>query len=751
MFEGALIRSLTQVIGPPDGLGAVPALQKCSEWAAIWLEREGNNQLPAQLIHEISNTLHDLENTNNQKLKYFPEKKRNGENVFKGHSLSTAPLWSITPIVIKDQVSLTHFNQLAAAYLSWVITAVNKYIDLDDYSEWIHDHHKSKNPSKPILSAVHEAALSIRRLVEKSSVDLIKNLSEKAWDTDRHAFQSILLSLDPADEDHKRVKRLRSLFHLALGYRPLHRRRTSVRHVERMSNIKTYTGKISSTYYRVEIPGQEPAFIHTPIIPSEDIYGEDIDTISLVGVDLTTLIGTYKPGEDELSQLNIRMLYAKAAQKAKHIARSNHYEMLNPRRIHPEELRSTDRLVQDVETSINDRMTILITILTGRSIENIRKYPAEFVRLENGLLALKVSLNKPKIGEHPDCIKTEDSIYSPFPARWLPVIEQFHTGGGNINNLSLNRTTNGINRILKKHFKSKEITASKLHKILPIALLDSFQDDGIASLIADPLTSISTTKNHYICISKEDAVGYFKMAWSTVVNKLDGDHSISVPHYQDGYVGSANNPKIEHLRQWMMAKPSSVGTWENEFFEYRKQIIKEGLSLAHRGITDPNPIFSFDPNPDLKSGLVVINDKDRGGKGQMTRLAVAPSKLVQAMRCHNERTADFIHGSRSLLFPTEARTPSSNATSVIRPKELVETEPRTPFPANGPRKLFRSSMIGKIPGELADAIMGWQTHGLVPFSEFSSLSPYILQAYTGKHVTDFFESLINGEESNEES
>lgn len=748
MFEGALIRSLTQVIGPPDGLGAVPALQKCREWTAIWQEKDIDNNLPAQLIAEITKSLSDLEKTNNLKLKYFPAKKRNGENVFKGHSLSTAPLWSLTPISIDNKETLTYFNQLAAAYLSWVITAVNKYVDLEEYREWIHEHQKSKNPSQPILSAVHEAALSIRRLVERSSLDLIKNLSEKAWDTDRYAFQPILLSLHPADDDHKRVKRLRSLFHLALGYRPLHRRKTGVRHTERTSNIRTYTGQTSSTYYKIEIPGQEPAYIHTPILPSEDIYGEDTDTTSLVGTDLNEILKTHKIDSQNISDSNIKKLYAKAAQKAKHIARSNHYDMLNPRRIHPEELRKIDSLLQDYDVQISEKMTILITIITGRSIESIRKYPAELISTKDSIFTLKISLNKPKIGEHPDCIKTEDSIYSPIPTRWLPVIEQFHDGGGDIRILSQNRTTKGINRLLRKYVKSSELTASKLHKILPIALLDAVQDDGIASLIADPLTSISTTKNHYICLAKEDAVKYLMMAWSAVVKNLDGDHSISQPPYQEGFVGSSNNPNIEYLRHWIQTKPSAVGTWEREFFNFRRQIIKEGLTLAHRGVTDPNPIFVSDPSSDLKSGFAVINDKDRGGKGQMSRLAVVPSKLAQAMRFHDERTAGLIHGSRSLQFPTDARTPSFNAASVIRPKELVETEPRAPFPANGPRKLFRSSMIGKIPGELADAIMGWQTHGLVPFSEFSSLSPYMTQACTGQHVTDFFLSVTSEEQSN---
>lgn len=748
-LDGELIRSLTQVIGPPDALGAIPALKICLGWAKIWLQHDPDSPLPSQLIKEISNSLEVLEQSTHIAFKYFPTPKRYGENVFKGHSLSTAPLWSLTPIKIKNVEYLSHFNCLAAAYLSWVITAVNRYIDLNQYGEWLQDTQHSNNPAKSILSAVHEAALSIRRLVDMSSYELIKHLSITAWHKDKQAFSSILLSLDPDEEEHKRVKRLRSLFHLANGYRPLYRRRSGTRHIEKVSNIKIYSGGISSTFHAVEIPDIGSADIHTLILPSEDVFGEDTDTVSLIGIEFKALLSGAGINSENRSDENIKKMHKLAAEKAKYFARANHYDQLDSRRIHPEELRLIDNLLLSDKANINDRMTILITILSGRSIENIRKYPASIMCDNNGAIELQITINKPKIKEHPGCIQTEDTILSPIPSRWLPVIEQFNSGKMDIKTLATNRSTSGINRILKAHIKDHKISATKLHRVLPLALLDCTQDEGISSLFADHLTAISSTKNHYICMGKNDAVSYLIEAWTKVISALDDDKSIHIPCPQDGHIGSANVPNTDSLRKWINLRPAAVGTWEKEFFDYRKQLIREGLTLAHRGITDPNPIFVSDPNPDLKSGLAVINDKDRGGKGQMSRLAVMPSSVTQAMRRHDERTANYTQGSQSLLFSANARTPFLNLGTVIRPKELEETEPATPFPANGPRKLFRSHIICKIPGELADAIMGWQTHGLVQYSEFSSLSPYMTQACTSRHISEFYESTISEDDSDE--
>ncbi len=120
-------------------------------------------------------------------------------------------------------------------------------------------------------------------------------------------------------------------------------------------------------------------------------------------------------------------MHAIAASKAKYFARANHYDQLDSRRIHPEELRLIDNLLLSDKATINDRVTILITILSGRSIENIRKYPASLMCDNNGGIELQLTINKPKIKEHPGCIQTDDSILSPIPNRWLPVIEQFHT------------------------------------------------------------------------------------------------------------------------------------------------------------------------------------------------------------------------------------------------------------------------------------------------------------------------------------
>lgn len=744
-----LVKSLSLLIGPPDALGAIPALQRCLQWANIWRHHEPDSPLANQLIQEINEALATLKNTDRLDLKYFPAPKKAGKNVFTGHSLSTSPLWSLTPIHINENEWSESFNTLAAAYFSWVIKSVNKYVDKESYESWIQHQGPDENPAKTVLSAVHEASLSIRRLVDNSSFNVIETLASTAWSTDRNAFGALLLALDPTKEEHKRVKRLRSLFHLAHGYRPLYRRRSGDIHREKVSNIKIFSGGISSTFHAVEIPDLGSAVIHTPIIFSEDILGEDTDTVSLVSIDFKFLPSQGLIDSDNKSDVNIKKMHKQAAEKAKYFARANHYDQLDSRRIHFEELRLIDNILLSDKAPINDRMTILITILSGRSIENIRKYPASIMCDNNGAIELQITINKPKIKEHPGCIQTEDTILSPIPSRWLPVIEQFYSGKIDIKTLVTNRSTSGINRILKAHIKDHKISATKLHRLLPLALLDLTQDDGIASLFADPLTAISTTKNHYICISKNDAALYLIQAWSRVISTLDDTKGIHIPYSQEGHIGSANVPNFDSLRKWIKLRPAAIGTLERELFDYRSQIIREGLTLAHRGITDPNPIFVTDPNPDLQSGLAVINDKDRGGKGQMFRLAVVPSSVAQTMRRHDERTANYTQGSQSLLFPANARTPFLNLGTVIRPKDLEETEPATPFPANGPRKLFRSHVIGKIPGELADAIMGWQTHGLVPYSEFSSLAPYMTQALCTKQISEFYESTISEDERDE--
>lgn len=747
MSDISLVRSLSLLIGPPDGLGAIPALQRCQQWAQTWQNKEPACKLADQLIIEISETLANLRNTNRLNLLYFPVTKRIGQNVFTGHSLSTSPLWSLTPITINGNEQSKYFDDLAAVYLSWVIKTVDKYVDTERYKSWISDHSHEVNPAKTVLSSVHEASLSIRRLVDKESFDLIEELSVTAWSHNKNTFSSILLKLEPEEETHKRIKRLRSLFHLAHGFRPLYRRISGAQHKEKVSNIRIYSGGIASIFHPVDIPDIGSAVIHTPTYPAEDIYGEDTDAVSLVGININSLTNELETEDKPSPKRNFKKLYAIAAAKAKHIARANHFDQLDARRLHPEELRLIDGLILDNDTSINHKMAILISLLSGRSIENIRRYPVKFMRNDRGAITLQLTINKPKIESHPDCLQTEEIIYSPIPRRWIPVIEEYLSKNGDIKTLTFNGSTSGINRTLKTYIKNHNISATKIHKLLPLALLDSTQDDGVASLFADPLTAISTTKNHYLCISKNEGVEFLKQAWLKTIALLDGDKEIEMPCPQNGYIGSANVPSINAIRSWVNLNPFAIGTFEKEFFDYRKQIIREGLTLAHRGVTDPKPEFLSDPNPDLKSSLAFILDKNRGGKGQMTRIAFVPSKLAQAMRRHDERAANYIQGGQTLLYPFNARTPFGESGTVMRPKDLERTDPCTPFPANGPRKLYRSHAIGKIPGELADASMGWQTHGLVPYSEFSSLAPYMSQACSSKHNAEFYELTTNQEEN----
>ena len=572
MYDGVLIRSLTLLVGPPDALGAVPALKCCLKWAEIWLQKEPKNTLAIQIIYEILNSLKALEQSTHLPYKYFPAKKQNGQNVFKGHSLSTSPLWSLTPIQISSETDKGHFDTLAAAYLSWVLKSADRYIDLYQYSEWMEDSHQSNNPAKPILSAAHGAALAIRKLVDKSSYQLIEDLAITAWSTDRQTFISILLSLDLEQDEHNRVKRLRSLFNLANGYRPLYRRRFSSRQKEKTSNIRSYSNGISSTYHSVEIQNIGRGTIHTPITPSEDINGEDTDSISLVGVDFKSIFTNETKEKILDAEKNIKSLYSIAAYKAKHIARANHFDNLNAMRIHPSELKAIDEFILNDAININDRMIVLLILVSGRSIENLQKKPTLIIFNENGEPTLQLTINKPKIKEHNNCIKTEDTIFSPYPNRWLPAISEFISKFGDSISFPLARTSTDISKIIKKHNKNYKISTTKLHRLLALSILDTTQDDGIASLLCDPLTTISATKNHYIMISKKNAVIYLNKAWTHILSELEDKEGIQSPPDQKGHIGSANVPESKLLRGWVNLKPAA-GTWENEFFNYRKNIV----------------------------------------------------------------------------------------------------------------------------------------------------------------------------------
>lgn len=740
-----LIRSLSQLIGPADALGAVPALQRCLQWALIWQQHEPDSQLAAQLIREIDETLVSLKDTDRLDLRYFPAPRKIGQNVFTRHSLSTSPLWSLTPIFISSHRESIIFDNLAATYLSWVIKTVDQYLDTKTYESWILDKNHQNNPAKTILSSLHEASLSIRRLTEKSLFDLIKRIYLASWNNKHDAYNELLIGFTPDQEEHKRIKRLRSLFKLANGHRPLHRRSRKTKPREKLSNIRHYSNGGTSTYHPVELPDIGSGIIDFPIIRSEDIHGEDTDSISLVGINLKSLTVGIGLDSNSIKYSDLKKLHAIAINKAKHLARSNHYDLLDRRRLHPDELRELDKLIVDESFHINERMAILITLLTGRKIENLRKYPAIFQDGTENSISLRITVNKPTIEGNADCVTSDDTLLVPLPIRWVPTIREFLSSGGDIHTLVTNRTSNGINRSLRHLIIKSKITASAVHRVLPLSLLDITQDEGVASLLADPLTQISTTKNHYICLKKNIVVKYLEMAWRNIMTTLKDDDGLLKAPAQEGYIGASNMPKSKLLNAWLNSKPIAVGTREKELLDFRKQIVREALVLAHRGITDPNPEFLSSPNPDLKCAFAIINDKNRGGKGQMSRIAVLPSRLAQAMTQHDHRASAYTRGSQSLLFAGDARTPVLNQGAVIRPKDLEKSEPRLPCPANGPRKLFRSYAIGRIPGDILDAVMGWQTHGLVPYSEFSSLAPYMTQAICSAHVSSFYDTFSQQE------
>lgn len=146
-----------------------------------------------------------------------------------------------------------------------------------------------------------------------------------------------------------------------------------------------------------------------------------------------------------------------------------------------------------------------------------------------------------------------------------------------------------------------------------------------------------------------------------------------------------------------------------------------------RGTTDPD-YEVVDP----EQGIVIVNDKDRGGKRSMARLALLDARARQQLAYYEAHRSRLVlsrgMGPKALAmsWPIFRKDPTWRVVPMTL-VDLVQMAPEFPGTDNAFRKYAhtRLSELG-VPGELLDAISGHWHPGIEAHSRFSALCPRLL-------------------------
>jgi len=149
--------------------------------------------------------------------------------------------------------------------------------------------------------------------------------------------------------------------------------------------------------------------------------------------------------------------------------------------------------------------------------------------------------------------------------------------------------------------------------------------------------------------------------------------------------------------------------------------------MAHRGVIDPTADVIIDSS---SMNAAILNDKDRGGKKQMTRLALLSRQQLQLLQNNNRALTTLKYSGSSPCFGHDARCWDLERNKPLVPSRLQLANPQLPGPANSGRKILASQSVN-LPAEYLATHMGWLSHGTVPFSIYSTMSPLHLAWASG--------------------
>lgn len=411
--------------------------------------------------------------------------------------------------------------------------------------------------------------------------------------------------------------------------------------------------------------------------------------------------------------LTIPQLMVKGAQLAKQRARANSIPRQDLRWLETAQLEKIDRYITG-NNCAEYKALVLAPLITGRSLKSLTK--SIFDAKGDGVIRL--SVNSPRCKKQEYAQPVCPYVDVPIPQRWKVAFEEIKSHPGSTLS-KIFRSTNTQKKLLKTI--DSELTEVKLRHFMPLSLKLNTRYDSLAYLLADSITSTDLTRQHYLCLLASDAQDGIAEMWSRVERDLDNPQGVTSYMPQKGFIGSSNNPDPKSVDDWLSDNPV------DNFHDIRQRLVSEGMFMAHRGVIDPTADVIIDSS---SMNAAILNDKDRGGKKQMTRLALLSRQQLQLLQNNNRVLTTLKYSGSSPCLGHDARCWDLERNKPLVPSRLQRASPQLPGPANSGRKIL-ASQSENLPVEYLAIHMGWLSHGTVPFSIYSTMSPLHLSWASG--------------------
>lgn len=601
-------------------------------------------------------------------------------------SNNKSALWALTDIKV-DQARQLAFDALASEML-WQVGRCAQYLVSDGLAALL-----------GYVSAVRKAGGALVRLLSLNPQDLTTLQALYSSNVKNALNDWIELWSDKSIISD--LKSLRSLQNLAHGHRSLRKGAGKRAKKSQLERPRTRLVEIMATTEEIE---QGIQSIHQDFIAldEDDEEAHDGGQLIIVTCDLEKVAKNY-PSRTRTQ----KQLFAQAVQIANQRARANNFSKLDLRLIKPGVLEAIDRYLLGPDT-IKSKALILLPLLAGRALKSLTIGVFDAVRTGS----IRVPVNIANVQEKTFALPVMSYVDVPIPIRWLDTFQRISELFKGVEDLGI-----GYEKAQRRVLKSidEELTEVQLRHYLPIMLKHTTGHEAFSSLLCDSITSTDLTRHHYFCIHALHVQVAVYETWRYVVQQLDCNQGVTLFDKQDGYIGAPNTADPLAVEDWLAEQGDT-------FLSARQALVAEGKVLCHRGVIDPQAELVLHAGG---NNLAVLNDKDRGGRGQMRRLVVLGTAGNDLVKENNKQFCRIKHSTDAPWLYPDARLLNPNDLKPISPSQLCKASPELPATANIGRKLFASTSLG-MPGEFVAIQMGWLSHGTVPFSPYSSLSPVML-------------------------
>lgn len=691
----------------------------------------------------------------------YPPARRNGEgeriSPFHHAGLSDLPIWPILLTSHDDDTLAPRYRAFLAETVDSLIAYVQTFSTARHYQEWV-ARRTYLHPLGGYLSTAITVSISLRHLVHKKyTSELTGFLSEY----EERGFVDALAIIRDNDkyslEFRVRIAAIERLLSYLNGRQPPDRSGGVVRVAKR--RIIEGSGCSRVAFTRQNDDYTEP----------EDIDAEPLEnTLLLISPD-----DLDSPPQD-ISQATPaeRKRWCDPNYQIQHIARANLPLPYTRNFLQFNQLERLNSWLSNSQIPVEPRRLVAGMLLLGRSLvamQGARFSLSTSPRSSDTDIELLVDTRcwriKPATPEvqavSADYIlRVEDSLCLPVLPEWEPILlpKDAHERCGQLIASDISLQGRALAKLLLEI--DSTLRPTLIMQWLGRALFLTSQTHNAAALLTSYGAPHLATVAHYEHPRANALVVSYKRALTEIQKAIPRPSSALPPSIPSPLqppnirIGTATASDPVSLRDWIqkafhdlthmdLATTTQRCRYSNLFVRYSLLMISANCLL--RGVTDPD-LQIVDP----RRRLVVVSDKNRGGRGAMNRLVNLTREGFAQLKhiAEHRKVLRTMHGMPAIIDETAWPILVWNGDDVGAQRSLRVEAATTahicgsdfPGKLNALRKHLHTRLGEQdIPGQYLDSLCGHWHPGMEAYSQYSALNPRLLS----ETVLPTLECLLN--------